>query len=60
MSPETHDAVLYFSKTWGAAYLLVVFVLAAVWIYWPTRKGIYDAARRSPLGSEEIQTEGRT
>ena len=55
MNPEIHDFVLYFSKTWGAAYLLIVFYAGAVWIYWPTRKEIYDAARQSPLGEEEIQ-----
>lgn len=55
MTPETHDAVLYFSKTWGAVYLFVVFVLAALWIYWPSRKPIYEAARQSPLSDEDIQ-----
>ena len=55
MNPDIHDFVLYVSKTWGAAYLLIVFILAAVWTYWPSRKGIYDAARQSPLGAEEIQ-----
>ncbi|MBW4707462.1 cbb3-type cytochrome c oxidase subunit 3 [Roseobacter sp. YSTF-M11] len=51
----THDAVLYFSKTWGALYLAVVFCLAALWIYWPSRKPIYDAAAVSPLSDEEIE-----
>ncbi|CAD0187005.1 hypothetical protein RUESEDTHA_03916 [Ruegeria sp. THAF57] len=55
MTPETHDAVLVFSKTWGAVYLLVVFLLAAVWIYWPSRKPTYDAAAQSPLREERIQ-----
>ena len=55
MTPEIHDAVLSFSKTWGAAYLLIVFLAAAIWIYWPSRKGIYDVARQSPLSEEEIQ-----
>ena len=55
MTPETHDAVLYFSKTLGALYLFVVFVIAAVWIYWPSRKSTYDKAAQSPLGEEEIQ-----
>lgn len=50
-----HDAVLVFSKTWGAVYLLVVFLLAALWTYWPGRKSIYEAAAQSPLGEEEIK-----
>ena len=56
MSPETtHDAVLVFSKTWGMIYLLVVFLLAALWTYWPSRKKIYDDAAQGPLGPEEIE-----
>ncbi len=56
MSPETtHDAVLVFSKTWGMIYLLVVFLLAALWIYWPSRKKMYDDAAQGPLGPEEIE-----
>ncbi len=55
MSSETHDAVLVFSKTWGAMYLLVVFLLAVLWTYWPSRKSIYDRAEQSPLGDEDCQ-----
>lgn len=51
----THDAMLVFSKTWGALYLLAFFVVAALWTYWPARKGIYDTAARDPLGAEEIE-----
>lgn len=50
----THDAVLVFSKTWGAIYLAVVFFAAVVWTYWPSRKAMYDKASVSPLSSEEI------
>lgn len=45
MKPETHDIMLVFSKTWGAIYLLVVFLLAAARTYWPSRKSaIYCAS----------------
>lgn len=53
MTPETHDTVLVFSKTWGAIYLLVVFLLAAAWTYWPSRKSLYKKAEQSPLGNED-------
>lgn len=57
MNPETiHDTVLVFSKTWGAVYLLVVFLFALVWTYWPSRRSIYDDAAQSPLGDEDIQS----
>lgn len=51
----THDTVLVFSKTWGAVYLLVVFLLAVLWVYWPSHKKTYDAAAQSPLNDEEIK-----
>ncbi|WP_195821649.1 cbb3-type cytochrome c oxidase subunit 3 [Roseobacter sp. MH60115] len=51
----THDTVLVFSKTWGAVYLLVVFLLAALWVYWPSHKKTYDDAAQSPLSNEEIK-----
>lgn len=51
----THDTVLVFSKTWGAVYLLTVFLLAVAWVYWPSHKKTYDEAAKSPLENEEIQ-----
>lgn len=54
MTSATHDAVLVFSKTWGAVYLLSVFLAALIWTYWPGRRRVYDAAAQSPLGTEEI------
>jgi len=50
----THDTVLVFSKTWGAIYLLVVFLLAVLWVYWPSRKQVYEKAAQAPLSDEEI------
>lgn len=49
----THDVVLVFSKTWGAIYLLVVFLAAALWTYWPSRRQMYDEASHSPLQTDE-------
>ncbi|MEM9011065.1 MAG: cbb3-type cytochrome c oxidase subunit 3 [Pseudomonadota bacterium] len=51
----THDAVLVFSKTWGAIYLMVVFLAAVIWTYWPSRKSIYDKAAEAPLSDEAIR-----
>lgn len=50
----THDSVLLFSKTWGAIYLLGVFLASVLWVYWPSRKGIYEEAAQAPLSDEEI------
>ena len=49
MTDPTHDAVLLFSKTWGALYLLAIFIGAVVWAYWPSKKTKFDAAARWPV-----------
>ncbi|MEM9148325.1 MAG: cbb3-type cytochrome c oxidase subunit 3 [Pseudomonadota bacterium] len=49
----THDAVLFFSKSWGALYLGVVFIAAVIWIYRPSKKAEMDRAARSPLEEED-------
>ena len=49
----THDAVLVFSKTWGAVYLLTVFIVAVVWIYWPSKRKTYEDAAQWPLQEED-------
>lgn len=59
MTSQVHDFVLYFSKTFGALYLLSVFLIALVWTYWPSRRAIYDSAAKTPLGQEEISNETR-
>lgn len=51
----THDAVLVFSKTWGAIYLMTVFFATVLWVYWPSRRKIYDYAAQSPLDGREEQ-----
>lgn len=49
----THDAVLVFSKSWGALYLLVFFIAATVWAYWPSRRKEMEKASRLPLDVED-------
>ena len=49
----SHDAVLVFAKSWGAAYLLIFFVAAVVWAYWPSRRKRYEDASRWPLEEDD-------
>lgn len=49
----THDAVLVFSKTWGALYLFLVFFAAVLWTYWPSHRQTYRDAAQSPLNDDE-------
>ncbi|MCI5040976.1 MAG: CcoQ/FixQ family Cbb3-type cytochrome c oxidase assembly chaperone [Donghicola eburneus] len=32
-----------------------MFILAALWTYWPSRRKMYDHAAQSPLGDEDIR-----
>ena len=45
----TYDSILVFSKTWGALYLLAVFVIAVIWTYWPSRKKEMEEAANRPF-----------
>lgn len=49
----THDAVLVFSKSWGAFYILIFFLAAVIWTYWPSRRRQYDDAARLPLDKDD-------
>ncbi len=49
MTPEIHDSVLLFAKTWGAIYLGVFFAAAIIWTFWPSRKKELDDAAQVPL-----------
>jgi cytochrome c oxidase cbb3-type subunit 4 len=38
-----------FAQTWGLAYFIAVFVAVLVFVFWPSRKRMYDDAARIPL-----------
>lgn len=44
-----YDSLVFFAKTFGLVYLVVFFVVAAAWIYWPGRRDAYERAGRSVL-----------
>ena len=45
----TYKAVAEFSQTWGLVYFVTVFVLVLAYVFWPSRKRMYDNAARMPL-----------
>ncbi len=53
MTPEIHDSVLLFSKTWVAVYLGVFFIVAVVWTFWPSHKKDLNDAAQVPLEEED-------
>jgi cytochrome c oxidase cbb3-type subunit IV len=49
----SHDAVLVFAKSWGALYILLFFIIAVAWAYWPSRREELEEASRWPLEEED-------
>ena len=46
---ETYRMLAEFAQTWGLLYFVTVFVLVVAFVFWPSRKRIYDDAARVPL-----------
>jgi cytochrome c oxidase cbb3-type subunit 4 len=46
---DTYLALAHFAQTWGLIYFVGVFALVLVWVFWPSRKSMYDDAARVPL-----------
>jgi cytochrome c oxidase cbb3-type subunit 4 len=46
---DTYRMLAEFAQTWGLVYFVGVFLLVLVWVFWPSRKAMYDKAARMPL-----------
>jgi len=46
---ETYRMLAEFAQTWGLVYFVTVFLLVLVYVFWPSRKRMYDDAARMPL-----------
>jgi len=46
---DTYRMLAEFAQTWGLLYFVSVFVLVLVYVFWPSRKRMYDDAARVPL-----------
>lgn len=49
----SHDDVVAFAQTFGLIYLMVIFVGATVYAFWPSLGPRFDRAARSVLDDEE-------
>ena len=49
----SHDTAVWLSKTVGLFYLMVFFLIAAVYAYWPSKRETFERAGRSILDDEE-------
>ncbi len=50
---DDYGAIATFAKSWGLVYLLVLFVGAIAYAYWPRNKAKFDKAARMPLEEDE-------
>ena len=49
----SHDALVYFSKSWGLFYLVGLSVAVVIYAYWPAKKKTYERAARQILDDED-------
>ena len=48
-----YDTISTFAKSWGLVYLIVIFLGAFVYAFWPRNKAKFDKAARMPLEEDE-------
>jgi len=48
---EFHD-VAAFSRSWGLVFLMVLFLAACAYAFWPGNSAKFDKARHTPLEEE--------
>jgi len=45
----SYEEVLAFTRSWDAVYFTGMFLIAAVYAYWPRNKARFDRAAQIPL-----------
>lgn len=50
--PDTYRFLAEFAQTWGLLYFVAIFVAVVAFVFWPSRKPLYDEAARMPLRDE--------
>lgn len=49
----THETVVWFSKSFGLLYLIVLSAVVVAYAYWPSKKADFDRAANSILSGED-------
>ncbi len=49
----THDALVFFSKTFGLFYLIALSIGVLVYVYWPSNRKKFDDAAQAILEGED-------
>ena len=55
----THETLVAFAKTFGLFYLIVMFLVACAYAFWPSKKEEFDRAARSVLDDEDGPEDAR-
>lgn len=48
-----HDAVVFFSKSWGLFYLIALAIGVVVYTFWPSNRTRFKAAKTAILRKED-------
>jgi cytochrome c oxidase cbb3-type subunit 4 len=49
----SHESLVAFAKTFGLIFLIVMFLAAVAYAFWPSKKREFDKAARSVLDDED-------
>ena len=49
----SHDALIYFSKSWGLFYLMGFSVAVLIYAFWPSKKEVFDRAANQILDDDD-------
>ena len=53
MTTINHDLLVWFSKSYGLFYLLVLSVAVLAYVYWPSNKKTFEHAAKSTIDGED-------
>ncbi len=49
----SHDALIYFSKSWGLFYLMGFSIAVLIYAFWPSKKQVFDRAANQILDDDD-------
>jgi cytochrome c oxidase cbb3-type subunit 4 len=53
MTDIGHEAVVYFAKSWGLLYLVLMAIAVVAYTFWPGNRKRFDRAKNSIMNDED-------
>jgi len=53
MERWAYEDVLSFAQSWSGLYFIIMFLVAAIYAYWPRNRTRFEQAAQIPLKEEE-------